>query len=59
VLDGHSQRVNAVKFSPDGQSLAYADHKEEVKLWQAGPTGGGACFSNDQAVDKLKQSLSN
>jgi WD40 repeat protein len=37
VLDGHSQRVNAVAFSPDGRTLASADHKGEIKLWQAGP----------------------
>ena len=36
VLEGHSQRVNAVAFSPDGRTLASADHKGEIKLWQAG-----------------------
>ena len=46
VLDGHTQRVNAVVFSPDGQTLASADHKGEIKLWQAGPTGDGTSPPN-------------
>ena len=33
VLDGHSQRVNAVAFSPDGQTLASASHDGAIKLW--------------------------
>jgi WD40 repeat protein len=37
VLDSHAQRVNAVAFSPDGQSLASASHGGAIKLWRAGP----------------------
>jgi WD40 repeat protein len=33
VLDGHAQRVNAVAFSPGGQTLASASHDGTIKLW--------------------------
>ena len=35
VLDGHSQRVNAVAFAPDGATLASAGHDGAIKLWRA------------------------
>ncbi len=35
VLAGHSDRVNAVNFSPDGQALASASHDGSICLWNA------------------------
>jgi len=35
VLDGHSQRVNAVAFAPDGRALASASHDGAIRFWCA------------------------
>ena len=37
VLEGHTQRVNAVVFAPDRKSLASASHDGTVRLWRAEP----------------------
>jgi WD40 repeat protein len=32
-LDGHKVRVNAMAITPDGRTLASADHDGIVRLW--------------------------
>jgi WD40 repeat protein len=40
VLEGHSQAVSAVVFSPDGQLVASASNDSTVRVWE---TATGAC----------------
>ncbi|KAF2818545.1 HET-domain-containing protein [Ophiobolus disseminans] len=42
VLEGHSEAVNAVVFSPDGQLLASASDDSTVRVWE---TATGQCRS--------------
>ncbi|MFZ6030016.1 MAG: hypothetical protein ACOYYS_20060 [Chloroflexota bacterium] len=34
TLDGHSQRVNGIAFSPDGSTIASASRDQHIRLWE-------------------------
>jgi WD40 repeat protein len=47
VLEGHSEEVRAVVFSPDGQLVASASNDSTVRVWETA-TGQCRCVLEDQ-----------
>jgi WD40 repeat protein len=52
TLEGHSEEVNAVHFSPDGSKLASASHDKRVMVWD--PSTGARLHTLEGHSDVVK-----
>ena len=48
VLEGHTNRVNAVAWSPDGKTVCSEDYDNEKRVWRAET---GECLFKGKQLD--------
>ncbi|KAH8664619.1 WD40-repeat-containing domain protein, partial [Xylariales sp. PMI_506] len=51
TLEGHTDKVTAVTFSPDGQQLVSASHDHTIRFW--GPSTGRVLQTLEGHTDKV------
>lgn len=57
TLEGHSDSVRAVAFSPDGSTVASGSWDTTIKLWDARSGTEQATLQVDSVVDELRFSI--